>query len=255
MKKFLMLIIILSFFMKLIANEKYYELLELSGIPTAGILHKGETEIRAKVFSNNGLLPYIRAGVFDNFMFGISFGAENLVGYETPDFQEIIGVTLKYRIFDESSSSFALALGFDNQGHGKYYKDEDRYSIKSKGFYAVVSKNYDFWGNLGLHSGLNLSTEKTNGINFFIGLNKSFGSNIVLLVDYSAPFDESDSEKNEENNNEDFSSKKGYLNSGIIVFLSDNFYINISLFDMLLNNKDAKEIERAISLSYKFSIK
>ena len=53
----------------------------------------------------------------------------------------------------------AVAFGFDSQGYGFYDASAERYQIKSKGFYTVLSKSFWLLGPLGVHGGAHYSLE------------------------------------------------------------------------------------------------
>jgi hypothetical protein len=84
-----------------------------------------------------------------------------------------------------------VAVGFDSQGHGRYFAEKDsvgeeRYLIKSRGLYAVASKNWEIVGPMSLHGGINYSFENDidNDPTVFVGLVKAIGDQIEVAVEY-----------------------------------------------------------------------
>jgi hypothetical protein len=231
-----------------------YELLKLVDTPTAGILQQGEVQVSAKAYRSNGILAGSSVGILPRFMFGISYGGENLVGSDKPFWHERVEVNAKYRIIDEGTSMPAIAVGFDTQGHGEYHKSLKRFDIKSKGFYAVASKNFLLYGNLGLHGGANYSLEvkdKQDNINFFIGADKTIGENLHLLLDYDLALNDQKAKASVEEES-DFWKRRGYgyLNLALYLKFTDFVAVKFLAYDVLENNKLTNGADRAIIIDY-----
>ena len=246
MKRIFIILAISLFLVPLFA----YELNDLIDVPTAGILQKGESEISAKIYRENGLLLGTRVGLFPRFMFGVSYGAEHVVGNQYPQWHDRVEFNAKFRLIDETVKYPALAVGYDSQGHGSHHEDAERYDIKSKGFYAVASKNYNFLGNLGFHSGVNYSfeAEDDDDLNAFLGLDKSAGDVVNLLAEYDFAW----------NDNTNCSKicdleKIGYLNAAASVHFSENLILKAAFYDILENRSDTHGTDRTIMLIYKMT--
>lgn len=251
MKKFLILIVVVC-----LAQLSAYEMNRLIDSPTAGILQKGESELSAKIYKNNGLIVGAKVGLFPRFMFGFNYGAEQVVGNQEPEWHNRVEFNAKLRLLDESNLYPALAIGYDSQGHGNYNDDYSRYDIKSKGFYGVLSKNYLFLGNLGFHLGLNYSLEKDDdedGVNLFCGFDKSIGQMVGLNCEYDLALNDNEDWKQ---NNVDETIKglgRGYMNAGLDVHFTENLIMKVSFYDILQNRKDTEGSDRTISLLYYMS--
>ena len=149
MKKIWILLIILF-----VANTvSAYELNTLIDCPTAGILQRGESEITAKLYKENGLLLGTKIGLFPRFMFGVNYGAEEIVGNKEPNWHERVEFNAKFRIIDETAQMPAIAIGYDSQGHGKYNtvidslteKEISRMILNPKDFTWLGVKIIYFW--------------------------------------------------------------------------------------------------------------
>lgn len=243
------------------ASLSGYELLSIGDIPTAGILQYGEAELNTKIYHQNGIIVGGSVGLFSRFMFGISYGGENIVGNDKPSWNEKVEVNAKYRIVDESPTFPAVAIGFDTQGHGAYNPEVKRYDIKSKGFYAVASRNYLLMGNIGLHLGVNYSLENKDdqkSVNLFSGIDKSLGDSFIFTIDYDAALNDKDpgvnigSEENDDNFIKSLKKRKGngYLNLSLMHRFSDSLSIKLIAYDILENNRVTKGADRAIIINY-----
>jgi hypothetical protein len=249
MKKFSFVLIILCFSILLSG----YELRRLVDVPTAGILQRGETSVFTKLYRNNGMLVGSQVGLFPRFMFGISYGGEKIVGNEEPVWHDNVEVNLKLRVVDESPSAPAVVIGYDSQGHGNYSTESERYDIKSKGFYASVSRNWIFLGNLGLHGGLNysLETEDDKDLNFFVGLDKTLGNVITLVCEYDFALNDNDDRVDE--NDKFLGAGKGYLNAGAEIRFTDYLSLHVNAYDLLENSPNTIGFDRALMIVYNMS--
>lgn len=219
-----------------------FELTELIDCPTAGILQKGEVKFPISIFDNGGMSFGTGVGVMQKLMFGIQFGGEHIIGDSLPNWDSYPGVFVKYRLFDESPVLPAIAIGFDSRGFGAFRdslpdgEKVKRFEIKSKGFYAVVSRNFHFIGNLGVHGGVNYSTERKDNdgdLNFFVGLDKSINQHINIVAEYDFAFNDNGRGGDEETYS--FGEGNGYLNVGIQFNIDENIRIQLNLRDLLGN--------------------
>ncbi|MDY6915875.1 MAG: YjbH domain-containing protein [Candidatus Cloacimonadota bacterium] len=246
MKKILFLLGIILF----ISPVYSYELNDLIDAPTAGILQRGESEISAKIYRDNGLVLGTRVGLFPRFMFGVSYGAEHIVGNENPQWHDRVEFNAKFRLIDETITYPALAVGYDSQGHGRRHEEADRYDIKSKGFYLVASKNYNFMGNLGFHGGINYSFEADDDddLNVFLGVDKSVGDVVNVMAEYDFAW-------NDNTNCGEICEleKIGYLNLAASIHFSENLILKTAFYDVLENRSDTNGADRTIILIYKMT--
>ncbi len=243
-----------------------YELLQLADSPTAGILQYSEVLITTKMYRNNGILLGSSVGLFSRFMFGISYGGENIVGNQKPVWNENVEVNARYRILDESPTLPAVVIGFDSRGHGVYHRALKRYDIKSKGFYTALSRNYLFLGNLGFHLGTNYSLERSDGqesLNFFAGLDKSLGDELTVMIDYDMALNDKEIESENSRSSEypDITGNRkdeslldrkgrGYLNISLYLRFADFLAVKFTAYDLLENNQHTTGADRAITINY-----
>lgn len=245
MKKFSLVMVFVS-----VAFLNAFELNTLIEAPTAGILAKGESEITANLYKNNGLVVGTKVGLFPRFMFGVNYGAENVVGNKNPTWHKRVEFNAKLRFLDESVKTPALAIGYDSQGHGNYNEDGKRYDIKSKGVFLVGSKNYELLGNIGFHLGFNYSLENQNNddeMNIFAGFDKTLGDMLVLTAEYDTAWND-----NQDIDLDEYVNKKGrgYLNSSLDIHFTENLVLKISFFDLLQNREDTEGCDRTLTLLY-----
>ena len=105
-----------------------YEYMYLVDMPTAGILEKGFVDFSSDIMHDGILIAYLNVGVFENLSFGLSYGGGNIIGTGKVDWYKLPGVNLRVRLFNESTTFPALALGFDSQGKGEYFDQEKRFA-------------------------------------------------------------------------------------------------------------------------------
>ena len=242
--------------------EQPYPPLNLVSIPTAGTLPRGSFTLESLLITDGGMVPRLSVGFTDNFSFGVSLGVQNLIGDSKPFINKTTPeVQIKYRVFDESQKMPALVYGLDTQGRGIYTdtlitpRDTltlNRYDQKAWGMYMVMSKNWNFLGNLGFHAGINKSlSENDDGdkdINVFFGFDKELNRSFSLLVEYDAALNDNlmdDYALNEIT----FGKGKGYLNAGIRWAMSPNLMLEIN-FNDINQNTEAEYTNREVKVMY-----
>ena len=228
------------------AGEKAkYEYKYLIDMPSAGVLEKGFVNVTADIMRNGVMIAYLDVGVFENLSFGISYGGENIIGTGSIDWYNWPGINVRARILNEATTIPALTLGFDSQGKGEYFDDQNRYAIKSPGFFVSASKNFVLWGFLALHATSNYSLENSDGDNFvnlMVGLEKTVGSQVSFILEYNFALND---------NNGDFGGRKGYLNAGFRWSVGSGFTLEFDLRDLLQNSSiNTSSADRALRIEY-----
>lgn len=217
----------------------------LIDVPTAGIIPHGGLALDLDFFQNGGLLTGLSVGLFNRLVLGISYGGANLIGTDAPVWNKSPGFAIKLRLVEESQFIPAIGLGFDSQGKEFYVDRLDRYAIKSMGFYAVASKNYEAWGDLSFHGGVNYSLErgdKDDDPNLFVGLNKSIGPVADVLAEYNLAWNDS--------NHDALGRGRGYLSFGVRTSLGGGLTIGLNLKDVLRNQQDVTIGNRTLKIEY-----
>ncbi|PID26930.1 MAG: hypothetical protein CR982_07730 [Candidatus Cloacimonadota bacterium] len=224
--------------------------------PSASILNKGEVEVEGRIYTAGGFLIGINASVFENLEIGISYGASEVFSNVEPDWNGQPGVKLKILAFKEDYYMPNIAFGFDSQGYGRWITDtdndnEERYTFKAPGFFAVATKNFYIAGNLGmlgLHGGINYSIiekkDKDDKLNVFVGLDKDIGKSLLFRAEYDFAFNDKFDDLSE-------TKERGYLNAGLTWIVSPEFSLDLILKDLLRNKSLASESERIIRFTYK----
>jgi len=240
---FFLLLVIVS--MVCTAQEQFPPPRMLIDTPTAGTLTRGSYDVTLRLYPQGGVIASVGIGLSSRLLLGLSYGGENVIGEGKVNWNPDPGVQLRYRLIDENIALPAIVLGFDSQGYGAYIDSTKRYTVKSRGFFAVASKNYVFLGDLSLHGGINYSLEKSDGDsdpNLFVGIIKSLNPDLALVAEYDFAL----------NDNEDnaLGSGKGYLNTGLRWTFAQQLYIEISLKNILQNKHNIPYSNREIKINY-----
>jgi hypothetical protein len=226
-------------------NAKF-EYRSLIDMQTAGVLEKGYVGVGIDVMPEGVMISQIEVGVFNNFSFGISYGAENIIGSGNVNFYPLPGVYAKGRIFDEAEMMPAIAIGFDSQGKGLYSDALERYQIKSPGFFVAASKNFELLGYFSIHAMINYTLERDDNdkdLNLSIGAEKTLGSKVSLYAEYDFALND--------NNPLSFGDGKGYLNIGARWSVAEGFTVGLDLRDLLSNQKiNTYSADRALFIEY-----
>ena len=167
------------------AEAKHAEPRWLVEAPTAGVLPTRRTAVDIRFSGGNILLADFELGFWRRVLIGVSFGGQNLLGDQPADWNPDPGLSARVRLFDETDTRPALAVGFRSQGSGFYDHTIKRYQSKSLGVYGVFSRNFrNPMGQGGVHFGLNRSLETDDGdesLTGFVGGDLELAGRIVLI--------------------------------------------------------------------------
>lgn len=215
-------------------------------MPTAGVIPKGNFCAYGSSFAGGGVLTQIEAAPFENFNMGISFSGVRVIGGGEIKTQNMPGVTLKYRLFDEKSYLPAILIGASNQGRGEFSLHNERFETVSPGAYAALSKNYSwFLGTAAFHGGLNYSFEpkpEDRSPNFYFGLEHSLGSRASVNFEYNAGLDDRFDERE--------ANSGGLVNAALRWSLIRGFTVEMQFRDLLGAEPNSPAGERSICVEY-----
>lgn len=227
----------------------------LVDLPTAGTLPRGHFNIGVRVYPEGGAIGYTDIGLSNRFQLGISYGAKHIISNTDPDWNPQIDFSVKLRLIDELEYFPAVTFGYSSQGFGAFNEEFDRYTFKSRGFYAVVSRSFYLhnWTS-GWHAGLNYSLEKDvdeeKDVNFFLGFDATFNYNLALLIEYDAALNDDRSALPSGEPNSFGGKGRGYLNLGIKWLFTEKLELGAHLKDLLLNRRQTDTITREITITY-----
>ncbi len=209
---------------------------EIVDLPTAGLIPRGGFRIRSDIYADGGVLVFLDVGFTRNFNFGISYGGSNIIGSGDPDLNPRPEVSIRIRILEEEILFPAIAIGFSSQGFGKHIDDttkcdEKRYLVKSKGIYAVASKNWDILGPLSIHCGFSVSIENDldDDPTVFVGLMKSLEDIFDVGIEYDLGLNDNEVRSGKCN----IVQKRGYLNCNIVWHMADRISLAITARDLV----------------------
>tara|TARA_B100001250_G_C19797914_1_gene789657 strand:- start:456 stop:1259 length:804 start_codon:yes stop_codon:yes gene_type:complete len=253
-------------------SEQPYPPLELVTIPTAGTLPKGSYTLESLLVNDGGILSKISVGISDNFCIGLSYGFQDFISEKEPSVNKSMPeIQIKYRAYSETTIMPAIVVGLDTQGKGRYIErdgiygqtDFARYEQKAWGVYLVASKNWNLFGNLGVHVGLNKNTWETDpyhsnnpeaifkdkDLNLFFGIDKEINRSFSFLLEYDTAINDYDPDYKPSEGYDLFGEGWGYLNAGIRWSIGENMMIEIDFNDISKNyiNNDLLDEENHYS--------
>ena len=213
--------------------------------PTAGMIPRGDIAFDVEFYGEGGVDFGCAVGILDRLSAGLSYGGSGLIGSGSPVMNATPGFNVRVRVLEESVYVPALALGFDTQGHDGYIRSLDRYTVKSPGLYAVVSKNYAFLGYLSVHGGANYSLERADGnrnVNFFGGVEKTIGPFLSYMIEYNLGLNDTGGNAR--------GTGKGYLDMALRCSLGGGLTAGVNFKDIAHNAGNGDTIERTVRLEY-----
>ena len=220
---------------------------KLIDIPTANMLPRGSFDFDFRAYPNGGIFAAVHIGLTNWFLLGVAYGGENILGEGGVNWNPRVEFISRIRIIQESYAFPSLALGFDSQGSGAYNDSLKRYTIKSKGFYAALTKNY-LLGTvpIGFHGGINYSLEtkdKDKSPDFFVGTDLLFKEQVALEATYALGL-------NDNRKNSYYSKGRGYFDVALRWLYSESLQLEFQLKNLLQNRKTVTTISREFRLIY-----
>ncbi|HOT96390.1 MAG TPA: hypothetical protein PLG50_13695 [bacterium] len=235
---------------------------QLIDLPTANVLLGGDFSGGILLFEEGGMVARLSAGISRRMMFGISYGGDHLIGNQVIKWNDGPSVHLALRMIDESPKFPKLTIGIDTQGYGKYWRDSDypgidpktidptkspykRFTYKSRGFYAVTSKNYQAFWTVGLHVGVNYSLEtsdKDKTPDLFCGMNWQLGRDVSIVGEYDFAW----------NNDriDSLNGGRGFLNCSLRWAFQPNIYIELAAKNLLAGSRGDRDYLRCLKIVY-----
>ena len=215
--------------------------------PTASTLPRGHFDITLWDFGDGGVLGATSIGLANRFLIGVSYGAESFLGASDPVWNDRVGFQLKLQLLEEKYKVPAIAVGYDDQGYGPWIDSVSRYVIKSKGAYAVISKNF-YTLNIatGFHGGVNYSFEDGDGEqgpDAFLGWDIHYNHEISLLVEYTLGLNDNES-------GSPVGKGRGFLNMAIRWEYSRQLVLEFILSNLTQNIKNVDNIGRQVRIVY-----
>ena len=158
---------------------------EMVQAPTAYVLMNGGYDLVTQIYENGGLFVRANVGFKNLFMFGFSANGTNMIGQGTIQVQTP-KLAFKFKFLDQSTSPFALAIGWDDRGYGTF--TDNRFEPGTqKGFYTVISNEYPGLGYLQTHLGFNLvqfdNFDPTQDLGAFLGTSFAISKALVFNVE------------------------------------------------------------------------
>ena len=204
----------------------------LVDVPTAGLPLDRAIESRGRVFPGGGMEVRFDAGVLDRVSIGAAYGGLQVIGDGDPRWYPRPGLALKVRALEETWTLPAIAAGVDTRGSGVWDRSRNRFQYKSRGLFAVASKNYRFLGDFALHGGASRSFESRDDGDptLFGGVEKSLGPNAGIALEY-------DVGANDNRRDGVYGRGRGYLNAALRIRTGARMEFRIIVRDMLKNSE------------------
>lgn len=219
----------------------HYDVRWLIDTPTAYMLPRGSFDLDFRTFPQGGVQAAIDIGLARRFQLGIAYGGARILSEETPKWNPKMEFRLRYMLVEEYASIPQIAVGFSSLGYGLYQEEdsslgyyENRYLVKSPGFYMSFSKRYPIYTSyLSLHGGVSYSLENDidSTPDLFVGTLINLGYNMIFAAEYDFALNDNKSGGN-------FGRGRGYLNAGLAWFITNELQLEIDFRNLLLNRRN-----------------
>lgn len=213
--------------------------------PTAGLLGDGEYMIQGRVGPESSIHLGLRIGFMNRIHMGASFGMQRVFERDDISVNDRVGFQVRVRLLEEFTAP-ALAVGFNSQGVGAYDEGLERYERKSRGFYAVASKNSTLaLGQLSLHFGVNYSTEREDeeGVNAFAAVDWEVFQGFALVLD-------ADAARNDSLEDGRYGGGGVYLDGAVRITYGENLSMMLIFRDLSGNLETSDRVGREFEISF-----
>lgn len=213
--------------------------------PTAGILGDGEYLIQGRLGPESSIQLGLRIGFMNRLHMGASFGMQRVFERDEISVNDHVGFQIRIRLLEEFVAP-ALALGFNSQGVGRYDEGLNRYERKSRGFYAVISKNMMLvLGQLSLHGGVNYSTERDDeeSANLFAAADWEVFNGFSLLLD-------GDAARNDREEDGRYGGGGVYLDAAVRISYGENLSMMLIFRDLTGNFEPNDQVGREFEINF-----
>lgn len=227
----------------------------LIDVPTAGTLPRAYWNIIVRFYPSGGALGYTDIGLSNRFTLGISYGGEDVISNQSPNWNPTIEFRLKFRLIDELEYFPGVSVGYSSQGSGAFNEEYDRYTFKSRGFYAVASRSFYFYqwtagGHFGINYSLEHDVDKEKDFNAFFGFDATFKYNLALTAEYDLGLND-DRSTLPNGNPYDFAGRgRGYFNIAVKWLFANNLELEVIAKDLLENRRESDTFTREIRITY-----
>jgi hypothetical protein len=225
--------------------------------PTAYMLPRGSFDLDFHTFPEGGVQAAIDIGLAKRFSIGLAYGGAKILSEQIPEWNPKMEFNIKYMLIEEYQAIPQITIGFSSAGYGLYQEAdsaigyyEDRYLVKSPGFYMAISKEYPLYETyLTLHGGINYSLESEidSDPDIYVGSLINLGYRMVFLAEY-------DFALNDNKSAGIFGRGRGYLNLGLAWYLSSELQLELDFRNILLNRRALGDedlvMDREIRLVY-----
>ncbi len=213
--------------------------------PTAGLLNHGEFLIQNRLGPESAIATGVRLGIKQRIQLGVSFGMQRVLERADIEVNDQVGFQLRVRLVEELTTP-AVAIGFNSQGTGPYDEDLERYERKSYGFFLALSKNWlGVVGNVGLHGGVNYSTETDDDddVNVFVASDWEIGDVFAFLLDANAAI-------NDDQDDGRYGEGGVYLDGGLRVRYGQNLSLMLIFRDLTNNFAGSDRVGRELEITF-----
>ena len=220
------------------------EPLYLIDMPVAGLLPATAGSIETYLYPEGGVLIGAVYGLRRNLNVGVFYGGTRLIGSGGITWDNFPGFLVRYRLFEENAQNPAVVAGIETQGKDGYIPSWHQYVVKSPGLFVTASKNYELWGNVSFHGGINYTLERHDhdwSPNIYFGMEKSVGELVSVLGEYNFAFD---------NDKDRIGFWNGSFSLAARVATNIGFNLDIQIKNLLTSAFYYQKIVRSIHIQY-----
>ncbi len=181
-------------------------------------LPRGGYSLRMRIVPAGRVITGIRVGISDYILVGVSYGATNVVGSGTPEWDDRIEFDFKVRLAEETDVIPAIAIGYDSRGYGMQLESGE-YEKASSGLFVSAAKTLPFSEFWQVHAGLSRTLDEARAKpDLVVGASARLSQEFSVLAEYQWGVDRRE---------DDSESTTGFLNFGLRWIFMEQLEVDI----------------------------
>ncbi len=215
--------------------------IKLIDFHSAYVLPKGGYSLRMRIVPGGGMITGLRVGISDYILAGVSYGAANVVGSGSPEWDDRVEFDIKFRIAAETNVVPEIALGYDSRGYGRQLENGE-YEKASSGIYVSAAKTLPFSEFWQAHGGLSrtLDEEKAKP-DMVVGVSARLSQEFSAVAEYQWAM---------ERYSGDPEGTTGFLNFGLRWIFVEQLEIDIYFRNVVGPSGSAELNSRALGFAF-----
>ncbi len=217
--------------------------IKLIDFPSAYGLPRGGYSLRMRIVPAGRVITGIRVGISDYILLGVSYGATNVVGSGSPEWDDRMEFDFKLRVAEETGGIPEIAIGYDSRGYGMQLESGE-YEKASSGLFVSAAKTLPFSEFWQVHAGLSRTLDEERAKpDIIVGVSARLSQEFSVVAEYQWGVD-----KREDGDGTE--STTGFLNFGLRWIFMEQLEVDIYFRNVVGPNGSPELNSRSLGFAF-----